>query len=131
MTFARTLVWINCALFIAFGLGFTFAPALLASVVSGAEPATPSAVIDMRATYGGMALGLATLFWLCARDEQGVSIGIRGVLGVMVFLALSRLLGIVIDGSPNAFMVLLLAAEVVMAVLAVVALRQHTPVTSD
>ncbi|WP_077530018.1 DUF4345 domain-containing protein [Vreelandella utahensis] len=131
MTFARTLVWINCALFIAFGLGFTFAPAFLASVVTGAEPATPSAVIDMRATYGGMALGLATLFWLCARDEQGVSIGIRGVLGVMVFLALSRLLGIVIDGSPNAFMVLLLAAEVVMAVLAVVALREHSPVTSD
>ena len=131
MTFARTLVWINCALFIAFGLGFTFAPALLASVVTGAEPATPTAVIDMRATYGGMALGLATLFWLCARDEKGVSIGIRGVLGVMVFLALSRLLGIVIDGSPNAFMVLLLVAEVVMAVLAVVALREHTPVTSD
>jgi len=124
MKFAKYLVWVNCALFVAFGLGFTFAPTVLASIVTGSEPASPSAVIDMRATYGGMALGLASLFWLCAKDPQTVYIGVRGVLGVMIFLSLSRLFGIIIDGSANTFMYLLLGAEVVMAILAAAALRQ-------
>lgn len=123
MKFAMYLVWINCILFVAFGLGFTFAPVFFASIVTDSEPASPSAIIDMRATYGGMALGLAFLFWLCTKNKQVVYIGVRGVLGVMVFLSLSRLLGIVVDGSANTFMYLLLGAEAVMAILAAVAIR--------
>ncbi|MCK7544405.1 DUF4345 domain-containing protein [Marinobacter bryozoorum] len=118
MQFSRYLVWINCGLFAVFGLGFTFAPELLASIVTGSEPASSSAVIDMRATYGGMALGLASLFWLSTKGSHAVYIGVRGVLGLMIFLSLSRLFGIIVDGSANAMMYLLLGAEVLMAVLA-------------
>jgi hypothetical protein len=123
MKYSRYLVWANCALFAAFGLGFTFFPGLLSSIVAGSEPTSPSAVIDMRATYGGMALGLAFLFWLCTKDKQAVYIGVRGVLGLMVLLALSRLFGIIVDGSANSFMYLLLGAEVLMAVLAAIAVK--------
>ncbi len=101
MKYSRYLVWANCALFVAFGLGFTFFPGLLSSIVAGSEPTSPSAVIDMRATYGGMALGLAFLFWLCTKDKQAVYIGVRGVLGLMVLLALSRLFGIIVGTAQQ------------------------------
>lgn len=121
MDFARFLVWLNCVLFVGFGLGFMLAPEALAALVTGSAPATSSAMIDMRATYGGLALGLATLFGLCARDPRYVRLGLQGVLSVMVALVVGRLLGIALDGSPNIFMFVLLAAEVVMAGLSVLA----------
>ena len=124
MKFGSTLVWVNCWLFVGFGLGFVFAPDTLATLITGAAPATPSAMTDMRATYGGMALGLALIFGLCARNEGSVRLGVQGVLAVMVALAVARTLGILLDGAPNTFMFVLLLAEIVMAFLASFALRQ-------
>ena len=124
MKLGKTLVWINCGLFAGFGLGFVFAPEYLAALVTGAAPATPSAVTDMRATYGGMALGLAVIFGLGARKDANVLVGVQGVLAVMVALAGARSLGMLLDGGPNIFMFVLLMAEVLMAVLAFLALRQ-------
>ncbi|MEX0729453.1 MAG: DUF4345 domain-containing protein [Aquisalimonadaceae bacterium] len=124
MNFAKTLVWINCWLFLAFGFGFILAPESLAALLTGAAPATASAVTDMRATYGGMALGLAVMFGLCASNELQVRLGLQGVLAVMVGLAVARTLGMLLDGTPNVFIFIMLAAEVVMAALALAGLRQ-------
>jgi len=121
--FSEHLVQVNFCLFAAFGLGFAFFPEVLAPVVTGSEPASSSGLIDMRANYGGMALGLAYLFWLCRKGALAVQIGVRGVFGVMIFLSLSRLFGIIVDGSANTFMHILLGAEVLMAVLAAIAIR--------
>lgn len=118
MKFAKTLIWTNSGLFLMFGLGFAFVPKVLAAVITGAAPPTSSAVIDMRATYGGMALGLALIFGLCARTEGYVQVGVQGVLAVMATLASARVLGILLDGGANRFMLMLLAAEVVMAIMA-------------
>lgn len=126
MKFGRAVVWINCWLFVGFGLGFVFAPETLATLITGAAPTTPSAMTDMRATYGGMALGLAFIFGLCARNEGSVRLGVQGVLAVMVGLAVSRVLGFLFDGEPNIFMWLLLLAEALMASLAFAALRKMT-----
>lgn len=123
MKYGRTLVLVNCGLFVAFGLCFALAPEQIALLLTDSSPATPSAITDMRATYGGMALGLATIFWLCARKEAHVRLGVQGVLAVMVGLALARILGMLVDREPNLFMFVLLAAEGVMAVLALAVLR--------
>lgn len=125
MSLARFLVWLNCVLFVGFGLGFMLAPDALATLVTGAAPATASAVTDMRATYGGLALGLAILFGLCAQNVSHVRLGLQGVLAVMAALAVGRFLGMMLDGSPNVFMFVLLAAEIVMAGLALFALWQQ------
>lgn len=125
MKFGKTVVWINCWLFVGFGLGFVLAPEALAALITGAAPATPSAMTDMRATYGGMALGLAFIFGLCAKNEESVRLGAKGVLAVMVGLAVARALGILIDGEPNIYMWLLLLAEAIMAMMAFVALRKQ------
>jgi len=113
-------------MFLGFGLGFVFAPEALAALITGAAPATPNAVTDMRATYGGMALGLAIIFGLCARNESNVRLGVQGVLAVLLALAAARALGILLDGGPNIFIVALLVAEAAMAILSLAALRQVT-----
>ena len=127
MRIGKTLLWINCCLFVGFGLGFVLAPTVLATLVTGSAPATPSAITDMRATYGGMALGLAYIFRLCAGREEYVRLGLRGILAVMVALAAARLLGIVLDGAPNIFIFILLLAEVAMVVASLAALAKVRP----
>lgn len=124
MKFGRTLVWVNFWLFIGFGLGFVSAPQTLATLITGASPVTPSAITDMRATYGGMSLGLALIYGLSARKGGDVQLGLQGVLAVMASLAVARVIGIVLDGDPNVFVWLLLFAEAAMGVLAFVALRK-------
>lgn len=122
MKFGKTIVWINCWLFVGFGVGFVFVPEALATFITGAAPATPSAMTDMRATYGGMAVGLALIFGLCAGSKGSVRLGAQGVLAVMASLAGARVIGMMFDGDPNIFMWLLLFAETLMAILAFVAL---------
>jgi hypothetical protein len=77
---------------------------------------------DMRATYGGMALGLAFIFGLCTKDEKDVRLGVRGVLVTMTALAGSRLFGMLLDGSPTILISVLFVAEALMASLALLTL---------
>ncbi len=118
MESGKRLIQINCGLFLLFGLGFACFPALLANTITGSVPDSASAVIDLRATYGGLALGLAFVFWQCAKNDHNVALGVKTVLVLMGALASIRLLGIVLDGSPNIFIWLLFVAEVVMASVA-------------
>ena len=115
------LLRINAALFFVFGIGFIFAPAVLAQFVTGAAPALPTALTDMRATYGGMALGIGIFFAYTTWVQRGVYEAVIGAVLVMLGLALGRTLGIVIDGSPNKMMHLLLAAEILFATLLIYA----------
>jgi len=108
----------------AFGLGFSLVPAPLAEMFTDAAPATHSAVIDMRATYGGTALGVAIIFALCARNEDYLKLGVQGLLAVMTGLAAARSVGILSDREPNLFMLGLLVAEVTMVILAFAALTR-------
>jgi hypothetical protein len=122
VTFSKALLWINTALFIAFGLGFIFAPAFFANLITGATPGTPSAMIDMRATYGGFGLGIALFYGWCAQNSQ-VRLGLLASLLVMAAIAGGRIVGFVLDGSPNLFMWLLLAAETLFVALIFLTLR--------
>lgn len=122
MTFPKALLWLNAALFTAFGLGFIFAPAFFANLITGSTPGTPSAMIDMRATYGGFGLGLALFYGWCAQNRQ-VRLGLLASLLVMAAIAAGRVVGFVLDGSPNLFIWLLLAAETLFVALIFLALR--------
>ena len=124
MIFPQVLLWLNCVLFIAFGLAFALTPAWFAILFSGAAPSTSSALIDMRAVYGGVALALAYVFARCARSDAYTRLGVQNILAVMIGLATARSIGIVLDGNPNVMMLLLLASEVLMALVAVIALKK-------
>jgi len=122
MKLGRSILWVNCLLFVAFGIGYLLVPSLLSNLITGASPATASAMTDMRATYGGMALGLAFIFGLCTKDEKDVRLGVRGVLVTMTALAGSRLFGMLLDGSPTILISVLFVAEALMASLALLTL---------
>jgi hypothetical protein len=127
MAFPVVLLWIDAVLFVGFGLGFVAAPAQLADLILGAAPTTASALIDMRATYGGVAIGTGLFFALCAARPQWLRPGLVASLLVVGALETSRVIGILADGSPNAFMLLFLAFEVLFTGLTVAALRQAEP----
>jgi hypothetical protein len=127
VTFPVVLLWITSVLFAGFGIGFAAVPEQLADFVFGGSPATTSALTDMRATYGGLSIGLAAFYALCASRPQWVRPGVLASLLVLVGLAVARLIGIAADGSPNGFILLILGTEIVAAILFFAALRQIDP----
>lgn len=124
MTFPVTLLWITSVLFAGFGTGFAVAPEQLADFLFDTSPATSSALTDMRATYGGVAIGLGLFIAMCAYRRQWVRPGLLASLLVLVGLATTRLIGIAADGSPNGFVLLFLGTEIVAAVLFLAAIRR-------
>jgi len=123
MKFQTTLVWINSVVFFLYGLSFIFLPEALANLVTNTVPGGSSGLIDMRATYGGMSLGLGVLLGILANNPSFVRVGLWGVLSIMVGMASARLLGIFVDGTPNSTMYVYLASEILMAMLVLLALK--------
>jgi hypothetical protein len=124
MNFPVRLLWINAVLFVLFGVGFIVAPRSLSLLITGATPGTASAMIDIRATYGGMALGTGLFFGFCAYHHTLLRAGLLSSLLTLSGIAGGRLIGIFADGSPNGWMFLLLAAELLFVGLMAVALKQ-------
>jgi hypothetical protein len=118
LSLASLLIWLTAGFFVVYGLAFVVAPEALGHAITGSAPGTPSAVIDMRATYGGMtvAVGL-TLAWL-GRSNSTRSVALYIIALVMLCMASSRLLGLIYDGSANAIMYAYLAVEIVVLALA-------------
>jgi len=122
---AKFILWLNSGLFLLFGLGFLFLPAYLSALLTDAVPGTISGLIDMRAVYGGMSLGVAIIFALLAK-AQHFRLGAQSILAVMLAFAISRMIGIAIDGMPNLIILIILGTELLMALLAGIAICQTT-----
>lgn len=105
----RRFVWLNAALFIVFGLAFTVAPAYFAALFVDAVPASASAAIDMRATYGGLCTGIG--LWLAYSARVAPGVGLVGVVLLSVPVVFARALGFATEGAPNAFMWTFLSLE--------------------
>lgn len=116
------LLWIICASFVFFGVVFTFFPKEAADLFTGTWPGEPSGLIDMRATYGGVAVGMGIFVGLCARREEWLRIGLIFSALVLAAIGAARIVGIIADGSPNGFMVAFLALEIGSVVLLAFAL---------
>jgi hypothetical protein len=115
---ANKFLWINCILFVLFGLGFILAPSALSNFVTGTEPGNTNAIIDMRATYGGMGLGVGLLFGYSALQRGAELFGVTASFLILSGIALGRIYGMAIGGSPNFFMFTQLAAELGFAAIA-------------
>ncbi len=111
------LLWIVCVSFVGFGLAFTFVPKEVAELVTGTAPSEPSGLIDMRATYGGVAIGMGVFLGLCARRREWTRVGLIFSMLVLAAIGAARIVGIVADGSPNGFMLAFLALEIGSVVL--------------
>jgi len=121
MKFSSSLLWANGLLFVLFGIGFLIQPDQLAMLITQSAPVSSSGLTDMRATYGGLSLGIGLYLGLCARTGENRS-GLLVSLFVLSCAALGRILGIYLDGKPTSMIILLLTAEIIFSILSVVAL---------
>ena len=120
---AIVLLWVLAAAFVAVGIGFVAAPDTFAEMAAGESPDRASAITDMRAVSGGVAVALGVFFGLSATRPSWVVPGL--VLGALTLacLAASRLIGFVVDGGVTGTQISLATSEAVIMVLCLLALR--------
>ncbi|GAA4098672.1 DUF4345 domain-containing protein [Zhongshania borealis] len=129
MNFNVLLINITAAIFALYGLGFVFAPAQLALLITDAAPATATALTDMRATYGGMSVGVGIVLFVLSSKAETIRLGLLAVLLLMVGMGGGRLVGLIIDGAENQIMYVYLALEVVASVAAWLLLSRNKPLS--
>lgn len=108
--------------FLGFGLAIVAAPAaVLGGVgISG----TPAGLVELRAFYGGLELGLAAFLLACAAHPGWREPGLWSVALVNGGIAAARLLGIALSGEFTGFFAGALVWEIGFTVAAVLALRR-------
>ncbi|HEX4852877.1 MULTISPECIES: DUF4345 family protein [Arenimonas] len=117
-----TVVLVLAALgFLGFGLAIVAAPeAVLAPVgISG----TAAGLVELRAFYGGLELGLAAFLFACAAKPAWRAPGLWSVALANGGIAAARLLGIGLSGEFTGFFAAALAWEIGFTLAAVLALR--------
>lgn len=111
--------------FLGFGLAIVAAPAsVLGSVgISG----TPAGLVELRAFYGGLELGLAAFLFACAARPAWREAGLWSVALVNGGIAAARLLGIALSGEFTGFFAGALVWELGFTIAAILALRRAPP----
>src|SRR5262245_9121970 len=123
MSFARTYLRIVGAMTLFFGLVYLLAPERMTDP-TGFGPLGPSALTDVRATYGGLQIGFG-LFLLWAAAEVGrVRLALVLLALTIGAVASCRLTGILIDASANGILVAALVTEIALTAITFVALNR-------
>lgn len=123
MKFARVLLLLGAAVFTIVGIGFLIFPAEWAAVTEISLP-TAMARTDFRATYGGLDLAVGIFLWICARRDEWIRPGLLTLVLAAAGFGGGRLTGIVAEGSAAPLMLILLAIETVIVIVAFAALRR-------
>ena len=119
-------MWVLSVAFVAVGLAFMIAPGTFADLSTGESPRLASAVTDMRAVSGGVALGLGLFLGLCATRTDWVTPGLMLGALVLASMPVSRIIGFIVDGGVTGTQVALAAFEAVAMVLCLMAMRARS-----
>lgn len=111
------------AVFFAFGVAFLLIPGKLAGYVD-LEAKSRLALIELRAFYGGLELGFAVFLGIAALRKSWHVPALVCALLTLVGVAGARVYGISVEGSPGAFVYLLLATELAGVIAATFGLSQ-------
>ncbi|MBC7541553.1 MAG: DUF4345 family protein [Candidatus Sericytochromatia bacterium] len=123
MIAARLLLMLNSLVFGVFGLLFLIWPAGMAATV-GLAAANPTGIIDIRATYGGLELGISALLGYCAISIGGTAFGLLAATCAFTGFAGGRLIGIIANGGAVGLIWGILACDVLLVALNAWMLRQ-------
>jgi len=123
MSIGRFSIVISAVVFGGFGVAFLLFPSFMASAV-GIELLTPSAAIDFRATYGGLEIGLAAFFAICASKKSWIHPGLVAQAVSLGGFAFGRIVGLILDGTPHPVIYYLLVAECAGCALGLFALAK-------
>ncbi|MEK6748128.1 MAG: DUF4345 family protein [Pseudomonadota bacterium] len=107
--FAKRYLQTASVVFLGYGLIFTFFPLNISEVVTGGILTTPSSVTDLRATYGGLSIGIGLWLLICAR--RNVRLGALGLMAVLASTLATRSIGMFLENHSNAYMYIFLAVE--------------------
>ncbi|TAF08929.1 MAG: DUF4345 domain-containing protein [Nostocales cyanobacterium] len=116
-----SLIFAAIAFFV-YGAAFLFFPTLMTSLL-GIELPVPSAIIDVRATYGGSVLGTAVFFALCSLRDELLRPGLIAQVAVLGGFIFGRVMGFIVDREPNVFIYVLLVGEILGLLIALIGLR--------
>ena len=123
MTFARVLLHLGAMVFVIVGIGFLIVPTEWAGLTEISLP-TAMARTDLRATYGGLDLAVGIFLWMCARRDDWIRPGLVALALTAAGFGGGRLVGIVAEGSAAPLMLLFLAIEAVIVIVALATLRR-------
>jgi hypothetical protein len=111
------------AVFVIFGVLYAVSPTTLTDP-SGFGVLAPEALTDLRATYGGLQIGIGVFLFWSGSDASRHRAGLTLVSATLAAVAVSRAYGLIVDGEATAGMVGALAFEVALSGAAVMALRK-------
>ncbi len=98
MSLGRVLLWGIGLMSVAFGMAYLVSPVSMLELTGGSA-STPAAITDVRATYGGLQLGLgAYLLWSALAPER-IPSALLALSLVAGAVGGCRLLGVLIDGD--------------------------------
>jgi len=121
-TASLVLLWFSTIAFALIGAYFLAAPERAAASI-GVTLTDATARTDVRATYGGMVLGVGLFFGWAALAPERLDAGLWSMLLVYGGLALGRIVALATGERLGAMMWTFLAIEVAVAIASVVLLR--------
>jgi hypothetical protein len=123
MRLARTYLRFLGAMTLFFGLIYLWSPRSMTDP-TGFGALGPSATTDIRATYGGLQIGLGLFLLWAAAQEARVRLAL--VLQVLAIgaVAASRALGIFLDGEATGVLIGALLFEIALTIVSVALLRR-------
>src|SRR5688572_23857943 len=122
MTLQRLVLILAVLSFAGPGVVFLLAPGAALDFLGDAPDPSP-AMVEIRATFGGLQLGFAAFFAWCSLRPERYQIGLTAVAVSVYGLAAGRVVGLAVDRMVDLVMVSFLVFELIGATAAVVALR--------
>lgn len=122
--FTQVFLWSCGAAFVLIGAN-TFVDPLRAMAPLELNVNTVSALNELRATYGGMQVGIGLFLMAGARWAALTRPVLLAQALMLGGLAAGRLVGVALDGLPNGFVQALLVLETAIAVLSVALYRRQ------
>lgn len=123
MLFARIILTITGLVFFVHGLVCFIHPATI-GIESGLAMPTPSSVIEVRAEYGGLPMGLGLFFLAAALRKIEIRTGLIVMLTVLTGYATARIAAVLISGEIDTYNAAAIAYEVTTGLLGAWALRR-------
>ena len=124
MKFGKYLCLLNAVIFIVYGIFYMLVPAAMSTYVTDSIPTTTSALIDMRAIYGGMSIAIGIVLAILSLKNKTLRTAIMILMVFMITMASGRMLGVALDTGANSKMYYYLISEVLIALVCGVWLKR-------
>ena len=114
MKTSKILINLTAVVFTVYGALFALFPATMFEFITDGGVTTSSALIDIRATYGGMSVAAGVILFMLSRKAETVRLGLISALVLMLGMATGRMIGMAVDQDANVIMTIYLALELLV-----------------